>query len=116
MYSTTVSITEENIQGSFDYPSTPHVYKKDSETLKDAHDIIEELVWEAIEIEGLDSLKCHIDIAIEQDGKYVDHDEFILSADIIRTETPSSYVIWGDKKPHIFQIDRARSRIYTNKV
>ncbi len=67
MYSTTVSITEPDVQGSFfDCPSTPHIYKKNSETLEDARNNIEELVWEAIEIEGLDSLKCHIDVTIEQ--------------------------------------------------
>ena len=34
-----------------------------------------------------------------------------MTASIVRTDEPSGWIQWGDKKPTIFKIDRERSKI-----
>lgn len=108
-YTTMVEIFEESVCG--EYMGDPHVYRKTAETLDEARDV-KELLWMAAEIEGLDDSVCHVDVEIfDNDKKVVEESKLRVAAEIVRTDVPSPYVIWGDKTPHIFQIDREKSSL-----
>lgn len=108
MFKVEFLITEETATGQFD--SEPYEYVL--ETLKyPTGQQIRDLVYQAIEIEGISS-DCHLQMTVELDGEYYSGDECIVElTNIVWTEEPSKFIKWGDKVPHIFSVDRDRSVI-----
>lgn len=109
MYITSVSIYEKNILGKYD--TEPIGYRKEAETLEDAKDITD-ILWQAAELDLPD--KCTVNVSTltyTDKDEYIDCDDFEIKFDCKRTTEPSKFIKWGDKKPHIFGIDRAHSRM-----
>ncbi len=102
----TVDIHEKTINGVFD--TEPYTYIKECDTLEQAKNI-EDLLWQAAEIEGLDDTECFVVVMIEKNGEYRDTDEFIMVTKLVRTDTPSKFVVWGNMKPHLFEVDKEKS-------
>lgn len=104
----TFELYEKNIRGDFDVE--PYEYRKECDTENEVK-VYEDLLYQAIEIDGLDNAEVYVVAEFTENGEYLDRDEFIIRPHIIRTSEPSKYVKWGDKTPHIFSIDRSRSYI-----
>lgn len=107
-YINTVRIYSESAAGG--YAAQPHIYRKTAGSLEEAKNSID-LIWQAIEIEQLDNQKLYAETVIEKDNEYVDSEAFYIKSHITRTNIPSALIIWGERKPHIFSIDRNRSLI-----
>lgn len=105
----TFEFYEKTCAGTFD--NEPSVYVVEGETKEEILDN-KDVLWQAIEIEGFDNSEVLVMVDFEEDGEYLDRDDFIMTAKITRTDKPSGYVVWGDKKPHIFKIDREKSEIH----
>ena len=73
---------------------------------------IDDLVFQAVEIEGLDNEeKLPVDYVIDKNGDFIAHEEINITPRIVRTNIPSRFVNWEGKTPHIFAIDREKSKI-----
>lgn len=94
--------------------SDPMLYKMETKAYPDSNDIVN-MLFQAIEIEGLDNSSFECDYVISRifgdDYEFVNHEECKVTPHIIRTSEPSKYVQWGNKKPHIFAIDRKQSHL-----
>lgn len=102
-YVTEVTIVEEN--------SDPYIYVKKSKTRLEASNVTD-LIFQAIEIEGLDRSKFTVEYTVTKNGEYVDSEPpTLVYTNIVRTKEPSKYIMWNDKKPHIFSIDREHSEL-----
>lgn len=99
---------EKNLNGDFD--TEPSEYRKECDT-EDEVKNYEDLLYQAIEIECFDNSEIYVVAEFTEDGEYLDRDEFVIKPHIVRIDEPSKYIKWGDKTPHIFSIDRARSCI-----
>lgn len=108
-YSNYLEFYEEKIGGGFEN-GDPSCYKIEGDTFESVCNI-GEILWQAVEIEGYDNRKVLVKMRAEKDGNVVRNDEFHIETTIVRTEVPSKFVVWGDKKPHIFGIDRGTSSI-----
>ena len=105
-YTTTIEIYAKSLTS--EYTLEPHLYRRIENKIENTRKV-EDVLWEAIEIEGLDNKKLYVEITIEDDTGYVDSESFFIKSRVVRTETPSHYIVWGTAKPHIFSIDRGRS-------
>lgn len=104
----TFEFYEKNLTGTFD--GKPRIYVlhgKSKEEIVESKDIL----WQAIEIEGFDNSEVMVAVQFEEDGEYLDREEFIMTANIVRTDKPSGFIEWGAKRPHIFAVDRNASTI-----
>lgn len=109
----TVNFYEANTQGSFS--TTPSsVYKLKGEDLESIKSRITEILWQAVEIEGFDNSEIFVEMEFEQNGEYLDRDEFCMTPATVRTSEPSDYIVWGNKKPYLFKIDRTLSDLNIN--
>lgn len=76
---------------------------------------IKNLIYQAIEIEGLDNSSFICEYVISRiDGKdceFINHEEFEAIPVIVRTKEPSKFIKWESKAPHIFAIDRLASKL-----
>lgn len=106
LYNTELTITEEGAE--------PYVYTMQTEKYPRPEQI-QELIFQAIEVEGLDNTGFSVQTRITKEDhatgmdEYVDGDEGFCTPHIVRTKEPSRYVQWGDNTPHIYTIDRVRS-------
>lgn len=103
-----IEFFEKTCAGTFE--TEPSIYIAENKTKDEI--LIQEILWQAIEIEGFDNSEVYVTVDYEEDGEYLDRDEFIMKAKVVRTDKPSRYIVWGDKKPHIFEVDKSRSEIY----
>lgn len=110
----TINFYEANMEGVFD--NEPSVYEVRGNGLEEAKKLLWETLWQATEIEGYDDSEVLVEAQFERDGEYLDREEFYMCPVVVRTVEPSEYIIWGDKKPHIFKIDRALSNLYVSGV
>lgn len=108
MVKATFEFYEKNIIGTFNVE--PSIYEATGERKEDID--IRDVLWQAIEIERFDESEIYVTIDFEEDGLYLDREEATITADVVRTEEPSEYVLWFDKKPTIFKIDREKSKLY----
>ena len=106
MFKTTVDIHEKMLDGSFD--TGAYTYVKECDTFEQAKDI-KDLLWQAIEIEGIGDTECFVEVLTEKNGEYLDRDEFVMATKIVRTDVPSKFVVWGDMEPHLFEVDKEKS-------
>lgn len=88
----------------------PHCYEKKGNDF-DAVNDIDDIICEAIEIEGLDNMKIIVKMRIEEDGDFVCEDSFYIITKTVRTKKPSKFFNWRRKKPHIFGIDKEASHL-----
>lgn len=105
----TIDFVQENIEDVF--ADAPITYELQDTTLEKAKADLESVLWQAVEIEGFDGSTVSVEVVYEQDGEYLDKDEFFISPVVVYTNEPSEFIVWGDKKPHIFKIDRAQSKL-----
>lgn len=105
---------EKNTDGEFN--KTPIRYEAEEETIDGAIEYRMDLMWEAIEIEGFDDSELYVEFELEENGEYVDRDEYFVTLNIVRTEKPSKYINWRGKEPHIFEVDREKSKIIFEDV
>lgn len=114
MVKATLGFYEKICDGDFnEHPST---YMVNGITKELVLDEIKDVLWQAIEIEGFDNSEVLVTVDFEKDGEYLDRDEFVMTAEIIRTSEPSNYVVWANKVPHIFKINREQSKISINAL
>ena len=41
-------------------------------------------------------------------------DECVVTPEIVRTSEPSKFIMWGNRLPHIFTVDKQRSKLVFN--
>ena len=99
---------EESFGGG--YGSEPSCYSIEGDSINEVSDV-EDVIWQAVEIEGFDNRRILVKSRIEDDGEIVCEDKFYVDAEIKRTDNPSKFIKWGEKKPHIFEIDKKNSKL-----
>lgn len=109
MFKTTCIYHEPNDDGSFGGYNNPHIYTTNTENEPTANEL-DDLFWQMVEIECIaDGQLILVEQLTEENGEYHDYDQAIVKVNVKRTEKPSSYIIWGDKVPNIFKVDRNNS-------
>lgn len=111
MYKTTVDIFEASAADKNLFTGEPHSYAMTTTTYPTAENI-NDLLFMAMEVDCL-SGETLVEMQTEKDGEYVRGDSCVVSFSPVLTDIPSKYIDFdfGDKKPHIFEIDREKSRI-----
>lgn len=102
-YTTELEIVEEG--------ADPCLYISNTNSLLNAVKSVNEMIFQAIEIEGFDKAKLSFEYIISKNGEYVSGDEGELQVYAERTKEPSKYVKWGNKEPHIFSLDRNNTEL-----
>ena len=114
MYKNFVTLTQENAGEKRRVYTTEGIeYCSKCDTLEHSKDSLNDIIWQAIEIDGLTGY-VYVIYEIEKDGEYVDGEEFeIFIENVVRNfGIPSKYIIWGNKIPHIFEVNRDKSSFY----
>ena len=109
MFEMMIEIYEASAADSSLFTGDPHTYQINSTEMPPA-EALQDLLYMAMEIDGLNG-ECLVESTVEKDGEYVQGDAWIVRFVPVLTDKPSTYVNWGDKKPHIFQLDREKSRV-----
>ena len=104
----TFNFYEKDLSGGFDTEPSTYVARG-----KNKQDILDNMgvLWQAIEIECFGNSEVFVTVDFEENGAYLDRDEFVMRTNVVRTTEPSGFVVWGNKKPHIFKIDKNKSSI-----
>ena len=106
-----VDFYEPLLSGEFG-DTEPHEYLLESDhpiTNKEFEDII----FQACEIERFSNGELYVDIIIEKDNEFYDHEEIFINVNLVYTDELSEYIVW-DKCPNlppIYKIDREKSTI-----
>lgn len=108
VYTSVIEIYRQNESGEFG--GEPCVYMLGANSRSRAKMYID-ILFEAVEIEGLDNCDIRVDVTVFKNGRYVESDESIFRTRIIRTDAPSRFIVWKHAVPHIFAIDRNKSEI-----
>lgn len=111
MYKTDFFIYEKNLSGNYD-SIEPHYYVLETEERPTGKNI-EDIILQACEIERIPDQKILVDMTIDKDGEYVDHDEEVFEISIFRTNELSDYIDWEKcpNLPPIYKVDREKSKI-----
>ena len=100
-----IVVVEEDLNRSF-ILDNGHYYRTNCNTLYDAKQSVVDIIWQSIELDELIG-SCLVVAEYEENGKYLDKDIFLLQINkVSRTNEPSKFINWGDKKPRIFAIDK----------
>ena len=112
MVCVTINIYREGRNGGYEWCENA-VYTMSGRTkehiLEQMRD--KEFLWQAIEMDNLDNAKLLVELEFEENGEYLDRDEYTVTTNISRTSEPSDYILWGNRNPSIFKINRKRSSI-----
>ena len=108
-FSVEINITLPDADGVYREDPT-FIYTRQGDTAEDVRNI-EDLLFQAIEVESLDDITLFVQQFIDRDGVFFDYDEALVTPRITRTNQPSELIIWGDREPNIFAIDRAKSNL-----
>ena len=94
------------------FNSTPVVYEAEVENAEAGMMRREDIIWQAIELEGFGEEAVLLETELkDENGECIDRDEcFVIIDTIHHTDEPSKYIIWGNKKPHVFTVDRVNTR------
>ncbi len=111
-YTVTLDVTEQSLDGS--YTSQPHTYMKSYPSDEAAKDGIKDLFWECIEIECISSGNVYVEISIEKNGEYYDHDETEFKVQVVHTDEPSRYFL-RTGSPVPMSVNRAQSNCFAVK-
>lgn len=101
---------EKTLNGSFD--SQPHEYRMETDEFPTAEKL-HDLIFQAIEIEGMES-DFLLETLVEENNEYYSSDECVVTSEIVRTSEPSKFIMWGNRLPHIFTVDKQRSKLVFN--
>lgn len=71
------------------------------------------MALQAIEIEGMES-DFLLETLVEENNEYYSSDECVVTPEIVRTSEPSKFIMWGNRLPHIFTVDKQRSKLVFN--
>lgn len=109
MFKTTCLYHEANDDGTFGGYNDPHIYGINTENEPTAEEL-DGVLWQMVEIECIDDGQLIlVEQLTEENGQYHDYDQAVIKVNVKRTNEPSSLIIWGEKTPHIFKIDRSKS-------
>lgn len=111
MYKTTFFIYERNLDG--DYVNIePYCYVLETEKHLEGTSI-DDIIFQACEIERIPDGIILIDATIEKDGEWVNHDEAEFEIKIVRTKERSNYINWEKcpNLPPIYKVDKEKSKI-----
>lgn len=78
-------------------------------------DKLQDLIFQAIEIEGMES-DFLLETLVEENDEYYSSDECVVTPEIVRTSEPSRFIMWENRPPHIFSVDRKRSKLHFNEL
>lgn len=78
---------------------------------KDVRDMLEDVTFQAIEVDHLDSEKYLVKFDPENKNKYRQIEATLHSDNIVRTNEPTKYINWKNSTPTIFTVDRENSKI-----
>lgn len=109
IYDVILDVTEQSLNGS--YSSQPHTYRKCYSSTEEAKKGVNDLLWECIEIECIESGRILAEFSIEKNGEYLDHDESELEIKVERTNEPSKYFV-ENGNPIPMSVDRAKSTCF----
>lgn len=101
---------EKTLNSSFD--SQPHEYRMETDEFPTAEKL-HDLIFQAIEIEGMES-DFLLETLVEENNEYYSSDECVVTPEIVRTSEPSKFIMWGNRLPHIFTVDKQRSKLVFN--
>ena len=109
MFKTTCLYHEANDDGTFGGYNDPHIYSINTDNEPTAEEL-DNIFWQMVEIECIeDGQLVLVEQLTEKDDEYKDYDQAVVKVNVKRTDEPSSYIIWGNKIPNIFKIDRSNS-------
>lgn len=111
MYKTTFFIYEKDLDG--DYVNIkPYCYVLETEKHPEGTSI-DNIIFQACEIESISDGIILIDITIEKDGEWVNHDEAEFKIKIVRKNELSDYIDWKKcpKAPPIYKVDKEKSKL-----
>ena len=111
MYKTTFFIYERNLNG--DYVNIePYCYVLETEKHPEGTSI-DDIIFQACEIERIPDGIILIDLTIEKDGEWINHDEAEFEIKIVRTKERSNYINWEKcpKLPPIYKVDKEKSTL-----
>lgn len=110
MFKNIITLTQENAGEQRVYTTEGVEYYSECDTLENSKESINNIIWQAIELDGLTG---YVDVVyeIEENGEYVEGEEFEIFIDRVVTKfgVPSKYIKWGNKTPHLFEVDREKS-------
>lgn len=118
MFTTNIILTQENNTDDERriYTEDGHKYKTECDTLDNAKLSVNDVIWQSVELDGLIGY-VNVEVSISNDEQYVDHDEFEINVkNVVFTDQPSKYVLWGNKTPHIFTVDREKSVVINTET
>ena len=106
-----VDIYETLLNGEFG-DTEPHEYLLESD-----HHItdkeIEDIIFQACEIERFSNGELCIELNVEKDDEFYNHEQIFIKVNLVHTDELSEYIVW-DKcptLPPIYKIDREKSTI-----
>ena len=111
MYKTTFFIYERNLDG--DYVNIePYCYVLETEKHPEGTSI-NDIIFQACEIERIPDGTILIDATIEKDGEWINHDEAEFEIKIVRTKERSNYINWEKcpNLPPIYKVDKEKSKL-----
>lgn len=86
---------EKTLNGSFD--SQPHEYRMETDEFPTAEKL-HDLIFQAIEIEGMES-EFLLETLVEENDEYYSSDECVVTPEIVRTSEPSKFIMWENRIP-----------------
>ena len=109
-FKTLFLITEPNIEGKYDSEAYEYILMTDHKP--NAIDI-QDIIYQACEIERIGSELLLVEMIIEKDGEYHDWDQFEVKIHIELTNELSQYINWNKCKslPPIYAVDKIKSSI-----
>ncbi len=110
MVTARVTISEQDLNGKF--KTDGYEYQSVCDTLENSKKSINDIIFECLELDGISGV-CFVEVVYDDDKNgYIDSDEFTIRImKVARTDEPSKFVKWGNKKPHIFAIDKNKTVI-----
>lgn len=111
MFKNIITLTQENAGEQRRVYNTEGIeYCSECDTLENSKESIGDIIWEAIELDGLTGY-VNVAYEIEENEEYVEGEEFEIFIDkvVTKSNVPSKYIQWGNKTPHIFEVDRKKS-------
>ena len=124
-YTATIKLSTQNIVGKFGFMD-PSVYKIHLVFLNQFEDAMSECIWEEIELGCIHEGTC---IKVDYTVSLIDIPEetvfkgtkYVKVSTVVHTNEPSGFIKWKDpndgiivevRPPHIFKVDREKSRWY----
>lgn len=106
-----------NIAGKFE-PMHPSMYKVGMKYLYKIDDIMSECIWKEIELAGIGSgAQLKVDYTVSPIGNteeiVAEDTKYIKVDSVVHTDEPSGFIEWKVHDPHIFKVDRKKSKWYT---